>query len=47
MQAAVAVMMAGGALILIPWLIPVEEGSVLHYVKVAAGVVGFLADNPG
>ncbi len=43
MQTAVAVMVAGGALILIPWLVTVEEGSVAHYAKVGVGVVGFVA----
>jgi hypothetical protein len=42
-SAAVAVMVAGGALILTPWLLTVEEGSVWHYVKVGVGVVGFVA----
>jgi hypothetical protein len=43
MQMAVAVMVAGGALILIPWFVTVEEGTVAHYAKVGVGVVGFVA----
>lgn len=43
MQTAVTVMVVGGALILIPWFITVEEGSAAQYVKVGVGVVGFVA----
>ncbi len=43
MRTAVAVMVAGGVLILIGWLVPVEEGSPTHYAKVAVGLVGFVA----
>ena len=43
MQTAIAVMVAGGALILIAWFVSVEEGSMAHYIKIGAGLVGFVA----
>jgi hypothetical protein len=42
MQVAVTVMIVGGALILIPWFLTVEEGTTAYYLKVAVGMVGFV-----
>lgn len=43
MPVSMGVMVAGGALILIPWFFTVEEGSPLHLLKVGVGVLGFIA----
>ncbi len=41
-NAAVAVMVAGGLMILIPWFFfPAEQGSTLQIVKTLVGVTGF------
>ncbi len=42
-QTAIAVMVVGGLLILIPWLFfPVEQGSTGQIVKTVVGVLGFV-----
>ncbi len=42
-QAAIAVMVVGALMILIPWwFIPAEQGSTLQIVKVLVGVAGFV-----
>jgi hypothetical protein len=41
-NAAIAVMVTGGLMILIPWFFfPAEQGSVLQIVKTLVGVTGF------
>jgi hypothetical protein len=40
---AIAVMVAGAVLIVVPWLINAEQGSALQLVKVGVGLVGFIA----
>jgi len=39
---AMTMMVVGGALILIPWLLTVEEGTVAYYAKVGVGMAGFV-----
>jgi predicted phage tail protein len=40
---AISVMVAGGALIVLAWFVPAEQGSALQMAKVAVGLVGFVA----
>lgn len=39
---AVGLMVAGGVLLVLPWLIPSEQGSALYLVKTVISVVGFV-----
>jgi len=39
---AVGLMVAGGVLLVLPWLIPSEQGSALYMVKTVISVVGFV-----
>lgn len=39
---AIAVMAAGGLLLVVPWFIPSEEGSTLYLVKMTLSTVGFV-----
>lgn len=41
-QVAVSAMVGGGALILLPWFMQVEEGTALHFAKVGVGLLGFI-----
>jgi hypothetical protein len=40
---AIGVMITGGVLVVIPWLIASESGSALQMVKMGIGLVGFVA----
>jgi hypothetical protein len=40
-QQAIAVMVGGAVLLVLPWFIPAEQGSTAQIVKTLVGVVGF------
>jgi hypothetical protein len=40
---AIAIMVVGAALLVLPWFIPTEQGSTAQILKTLVGVVGFCA----
>ena len=41
-QQSIGVMVAGGVLLVVPWLIAAEQGTTLHIGKMSVGAAGFV-----